>query len=141
MPHDPECIFCKIVQGAIPAGIVYRNEQLLAFLDIGPLADGHLLVIPCDHYRNVTDLPEKTAAAIGSLIPRLAQGVLNVTGADGINVLANQGSAAGQVVPHVHFHLIPRKEGDGLGYRWNAGKYPPGRDAELVQAFKNELDH
>lgn len=139
MPADPNCVFCKIVAGTIPAHIVHRCEHTLAFLDVNPLAEGHLLIIPRDHYADLSELPDEAAAAIGAQLPRLARAVLTATGAEGVNTLANQGKAAGQVVPHVHFHLIPRRTGDGLGYRWNAGTYDPGRDVEMATQIKAAL--
>ena len=139
MAVDPQCIFCKIAAGEIPASIIYQNDHAVAFLDIGPLAQGHLLLIPRDHAGLITEIEEKTCGAITSLLPRLGNALLRVTGAEGFNVLQNNGQAAGQVVGHVHFHLIPRSSGDGLGYRWNAGTYEPGRVEELRDAYKAAL--
>ena len=136
MPRDPDCIFCKIAASEIPAAVVYEGGSFLAFLDIGPLAEGHLLVIPRDHYSRLVDMPEDNCAQLASALPMLGQVLLEVTGAEGFNLLCNQGSVAGQVVPHVHFHLVPRKAGDGLGYRWNAGEYAPGRVEEISNAYK-----
>jgi len=139
MTHDPSCIFCKIIAVEIPASVVYEDESLLAFLDVAPLADGHLLLVPQAHYARLIDVPAPICAQLASAFPILGRALLQVTGAEGFNLLLNEGRVAGQVVPHVHFHLIPRKTGDQLGYRWNAGKYPPGRDAELAAAFQKAL--
>jgi histidine triad (HIT) family protein len=139
MPRDPQCIFCKIVAVEVPAAIVYEDDRALAFLDIGPLAEGHLLVISREHYARVTDFPADRFSAVAAVIPRLIGVVQSVTGCEGVNILVNNGSAAGQVVNHVHWHLIPRRSGDGLGYRWNAGEYSPGRAEELAAAFRTAL--
>ena len=139
MPRDPDCIFCKIASLQIPAAVVYENPMLLAFLDINPLAEGHLLVVPKDHYAHLVDVPPAACAELFSSVPTLGRALTDVTGAEGFNVLVNEGRVAGQVVPHVHCHLIPRKPVDDLGYRWNAGKYPPGRDTELADAFREAL--
>lgn len=139
MSTASDCIFCRILAGAIPATIIFENDSVFSFLDIGPLAEGHVLVIPRVHVEHVSDLPADVSAAIGSVIPKLARAVVKATGAEGVNVLANQGAAAGQVVPHVHFHLIPRRTGDGLGYRWNAGKYPEGRAQMIAQAVRDAV--
>jgi len=139
MPRDPNCIFCKIVSVELPAAVVYENESIVAFLDINPLADGHLLVIPREHYGLITEMPAETAAQLLSPVPMLGRALVTVTGADGFNVLVNQGEVAGQVVPHVHCHVIPRKPADGLGYRWNAGSYADGRAPELATAFQEAL--
>lgn len=139
MPRDPDCVFCKIVAGDIPSAIVAKTDAYLAFLDVGPLADGHLLIVPREHYALLTDLPESTAAEIGGALPRLGRALLQVTKAEGYNVLVNCGTVSGQVVPHVHYHLIPRVPGDQLGYRWNAGSYDAGRQEELVTLYASAL--
>ncbi len=141
MSRDPHCVFCKIIAAEIPAALIFEDDLILAFLDIGPLADGHLLVIPRDHYIRLTDVPPELCARVASVLPMLSRAALEVTKAEGFNVLLNQGSVAGQAVPHVHFHIIPRKKDDQLGYRWNAGKYPEGRASELTAAFQDALTH
>ncbi len=139
MPRDPDCIFCKITAGDIPSHTVYEDEDVFAFLDIGPLAEGHVLIIPRDHHSELAAMPAELCAKIASLLPRLGRAALGVTGAEGFNVLVNNGAAAGQVVGHVHWHLIPRQTRDGLGYRWNAGEYAEGRAAQVADAYKAAL--
>jgi len=139
MARDAQCIFCRIVSTEIPAAVVYADEFVLAFMDIGPLAEGHLLVIPREHAAMLTELSAESASRLGAVLPRMGSALQKVTGAAGFNVLINCGKVAGQVVGHVHAHLIPRHDGDGLGYRWNAGKYPAGRAEELAAAFKKAL--
>lgn len=134
-----DCVFCKIIAGQIPSAKVYEDDACIAFLDIGPLADAHLLLVPKGHYEWITDMPAEQVAAVAGRIPKLARAVLKVSRAEGFNVLQNNGKASGQAVPHVHFHIIPRREGDGLGYRWNAGRYPEGRLQELQQAVLRAL--
>jgi histidine triad (HIT) family protein len=138
---DPNCIFCKIIAAEVPAAVVYEDDSVLAFLDIGPLADGHLLVVPHEHYIRLTDVPPECCSQMASALPFLGRAVLEVTKAEGFNVLLNQGTVAGQAVPHIHFHIIPRKKDDQLGYRWNAGKYPEGRAAQLASAYQAALAH
>lgn len=133
MGDSGDCIFCKIVAGDIPCSRVYEDDQVLAFLDIGPLASGHTLVIPKRHARLITELSADESAALFGQVPRLAQAVLASTGAEGLNVLQNNGGCSGQEVPHVHVHLIPRAPGDGLGYRWNAGSYDDGQQVEEIR--------
>jgi histidine triad (HIT) family protein len=135
-----DCVFCKIVAGQIPSARVYEDDACVAFLDIGPLADAHLLIVPRQHYEWITDMPPQAVAAVTQAIPRLARAVMKVTGAQGFNVLQNNGKVSGQAVPHVHFHIIPRREGDGLGYRWNAGTYPEGKLRELQQAIRGVME-
>ena len=115
---DPSCVFCKIVAGQIPCHRVYEDGEVLAFLDIGPLADGHLLVVPKGHYGRLEEMPPEVLGRLAATFPRLARAVLQATGAAGYNLLQNNGGVAQQEVPHVHFHIIPRAAGDGLGYRW-----------------------
>jgi len=126
------CVFCKIVEGTVPSLRVLENEHVLAFLDINPLAPGHLLVIPKRHFERLDQMPEELTAEIARMLPKLGRAVATAAGAMGYNLLQNNGACAGQVVEHVHFHLIPRVPGDGLGYRWPAGKYPPGKDQEML---------
>ena len=140
MPRDPDCIFCKIIDGAIPSMKVYEDAAAYAFLDIGPLADGHLLLIPKDHHERLDTMSPELLGQVTRLLPALARALVDVTGAAGYNVLQNNGRLAGQVVMHVHFHLIPRQAQDGLGYRWNAGQYPPGRAEQLRQALQAALN-
>ncbi|MFQ5489708.1 MAG: HIT family protein [Phycisphaerae bacterium] len=139
MSVDTECVFCKIVSGQIPACKILDTDSAIAFLDIGPLADGHLLLIPKTHYGRIDEMPADQAAGLAELLPRLGRVLVQVTGADGFNVLQNNGPVAGQVVPHVHIHLIPRTADDGLGYRWNAGSYAPGQADELADRFRQAL--
>ena len=139
MARDPDCAFCKIVSVELPAAVVYENESLVAFLDINPLSEGHLLVIPRQHYTAVVDMPSAECGTLFSSIPVLGRALVEVTGAEGFNVLLNNGVVAGQVVQHVHCHLIPRMPADGLGFRWNAGGYEPGRAAELAAVYQKAL--
>jgi len=123
---DPDCIFCKIVAGEIPSARLYEDDECLSFLDIFPLQPGHTLLIPKAHHERVTDLPDETMAALGRVLPRLARAVVAATGAKGFNVFQTNGKVSGQEVFHVHFHVIPRREGDGLGFRWKSGAYAEG---------------
>ncbi len=139
MSRDPDCIFCKIVSVELPAAVVYEDGTVLVFLDVAPLSEGHLLMVPRDHYSKLSQVPPEVCGTMGALLPALGRALMQVTGVDGYNVLVNEGQVAGQVVPHVHVHLIGRKADDGLGYRWNAGGYPPGRASDLAAAFQKAL--
>ncbi len=139
MTYDSHCVFCKIVAAQLPASVVFENQTSLAFLDVGPLADGHLLLIPRDHCVALVDMPIEESSRLLALIPTLGRALLEVTGAEGFNVLINNGSVAGQVVPHVHIHIIPRQSGDKLGYRWHVGSYEKDRPGELALAYQQAL--
>ena len=123
----PDSIFTKIIKGGIPCHRVFENEHVLAFLDITPLSEGHTLVIPKRQVERLEDLPADDAIEIARQLGPLARRIQAATGAAGYNILLNTGVVAGQEVPHVHFHIIPRRPDDGLGYRWKAR--PADQDA------------
>ncbi|MBN2563119.1 MAG: HIT family protein [Phycisphaerae bacterium] len=127
------CIFCKIAAGEIPSCRVLESPDFLAFLDVTPLAPGHALLIPKRHYESILDVPGEVLAAIAAHLPKLAGAIMRATGASGMNVLQNTGRCSGQAVFHLHFHLIPRREGDGLGFRWNTVGYAEG-EAEAMES-------
>ncbi len=131
-PTNDQCIFCKIIAGEIPCHKLYENDQVLAFLDIEPLSKGHLLLIPKGHYPTIDLIPEHTASACGQVFPKLAQALKNVVGIESWNILQNNGPYSGQLVPHVHFHFIPRSQNDSLGYRWHPN--PIDHDAAKILA-------
>jgi len=115
-----DCIFCKIVAGQIPCTKVYEDAACLAFMDINPISPGHTLVVPKKHYEAIGEMSADEAAALFRPIPALAAAVKGAMKAEALNVLQNNGRAAGQAVDHLHVHLIPRSAGDGLGFRWPA---------------------
>ena len=137
--HQPT-IFDKILSGEIPSWKVYEDEHVFAFLDIGPLSEGHTLVIPKERKAQLHLLSDESAAALGRVLPRLCRAVMQATGATAYNVLQNNGSAAHQVVMHVHFHIIPRIADDGLGIRWPAGKLSQERGRELQEKIVEALE-
>lgn len=120
---DNECIFCRIVRGEIPCARVYEDDAVLAFLDLGPVRPGHTLVVPKAHYTNLPETPVELAPALFSALRKVGRAVMAATGASGFNVLQNNFPAAGQAVFHVHWHIIPRTEDDGLAL-WTQGTYP-----------------
>ncbi len=115
-------IFARILDGEIPCHRVYEDEHVLAFLDVGPLSEGHTLVIPKERKAFLHELSDDQAAALGRVLPRIARAVLKATGATDYNVLQNNGGAAHQAVFHVHFHIIPRHGAAGLGIEWRTSK-------------------
>jgi histidine triad (HIT) family protein len=135
-----ECIFCKIVAKEIPATIVYEDDDVLVFMDIGPIIKGHALVISKAHYDPVTETPDDVLAKLHGVAKRIAQAQMNGLGADGVNIIQNNGKAAGQEVPHIHVHVIPRFEGDGHHWNWNPKKYENFDEmAELAEKMRNHL--
>lgn len=114
-----DCIFCKIVNGEIPASKVYEDEHVLAFLDISQVTKGHTLVIPKNHNENLYDLSEETARHLFAVIPKVTNSIKDQLKPEGLNLLSNTGEKAGQQVFHLHLHLIPRYgKGDGFGAVW-----------------------
>jgi len=109
-----DCIFCKIISGEIPCEKLYEDEHTFAFLDIKPIHDGHALVVPKAHHKDIYEIPEDVLAHLSGTVKKVATAVKKAVGADGINIGMNNEPAAGQVVFHAHFHVIPRKSGDGL---------------------------
>lgn len=115
MSETEDCIFCQIIEGEIPAYKVYEDDDVFAFLDVNPLSRGHTLVIPKVHEEKVQDLPQSQSRALFDAIYRLAEPVADAVGAPSSNIGINNGSEAGQEIPHLHAHIVPRKEGDGGG--------------------------
>jgi len=134
-----DCVFCKMVAGEIPVATVYENEAVLAFLDIGPVSDGHTLVIPKRHYASVHECDGEVLAKVGSCLGEIAGAVVKAMGADGYNVLCNNGRAANQVVEHLHFHIIPRKTGDGVFTQWPTYQYREGQLEYIAEKIRKSL--
>ncbi|MBN1788658.1 MAG: HIT family protein [Sedimentisphaerales bacterium] len=136
---ESDCIFCKIVAGTIPCTKIYEDEKVLAFLDIGPISEGHTLVITKEHFTKMDKCNSETLSAVVSVLPRITAAVSQAMQADGYNVLCNNGRAAGQLVEHIHFHIIPRKTGDGVFGRWPSFEYPQGKARELAEKICAKL--
>jgi len=134
-----DCIFCKMSAGEIPVTKVYEDEVVLAFLDIGPLSDGHTLLIPKKHYENLHDCPAELLGSVCSRLGKIAKAVAIGMNSEGYNLLCNNGSAAGQIVKHLHFHIIPRNTGDGLFDRWPAYKYEQGKIEQIADIIRKNL--
>ncbi len=134
-----DCIFCKIVEGGLPAYKVYEDANTLAFLDIFPIHPGHVLVISKRHTVDIFDTPEEDLKNIISAARRISQAVMKATKADGVNIGMNNRSSAGQVVMHAHIHVIPRFKDDGLK-TWPQRPYNNDAEKEHVAAaIKNSL--
>jgi len=127
-----DCIFCSIVAGDIPARTVHETDDVMAFLDANPLARGHTLVIPKAHAEHVGDLNDDLASSLFAVVSELTPRIQSTVGADAANVGINDGEAAGQEVPHVHVHIVPRFDGDGgAPIHAVAGERPDLTDDEL----------
>lgn len=115
---DPDCLFCRIVVGEIPATIIAQDERTVAFMDISPATRGHALVIPRVHARDVHEIDPEDLAAVAVAAQQVASKVLERLGADGVNLMNSNGAAAWQTVLHFHMHVIPRYDGDPLTLPW-----------------------
>jgi len=131
---DSDCIFCKIVAGDLPCTRVYEDDDVLAFMDIGPIIKGHTLVIPKAHVDPLTNVPDELLSRLILVVRRIAGALMKGLDADGINVTQANGAVAGQVVPHLHFHVIPRFENDKHHWNWNAKSYDSTHEMEDVAA-------
>lgn len=130
---DDNCIFCLIANGQIPSNTVYEDGDFRVILDISPAAKGHMLILPKEHYANIFELPEETAKKVLPLAKKLAAAVKEAMNADGVNIVQNNGTAAGQTVPHFHLHIIPRKEGDNVMPLWTPGESVPEEQAQIAE--------
>jgi len=110
-----ECLFCQIVKGKIPSEVIFENKRVLAFLDVNPCSNGHTVVIPKKHYEKLSQIPDKEVKNLFSVVVKLAGKNQKQMRAPAFNIGINDGEFAGQVIPHVHVHIIPRYKGDGGG--------------------------
>jgi histidine triad (HIT) family protein len=129
---DPACVFCRILAGAIPCSPVYADEHALAFLDIHPFEKGHTLVIPRYHAERLVDLPVDWLGRLMPAVQKTARLLLERMPCDGFNLLQSNGRCATQVVPHVHFHVIPRWNTRPI--RWIGGDYDSPAEMQALAA-------
>jgi len=135
MPALPDCIFCKIAAGEIPADVIFQDDRVMAFLDIRPVSKGHTLVIPKNHSASMMEADDDDLASLATHAKRVAHAVMRATGAAGFNLHVNTGAEAGQVVMHTHFHIIPRYSGDGLKL-WPHLEIEPKTRAQMAEEIK-----
>ena len=127
---DCNCIFCKIANGEIPSTTLYEDEDFRVILDLGPATRGHALLLPKNHFANLFELDDETAQKAILVAKKMAGKMKDALGADGFNLVQNNGEAAGQTVFHFHMHLIPRYENDNAGILWEPGETTPEDMAE-----------
>ena len=139
MPNrEQDCLFCKIVAGEIPSFKLYEDDLTYAFMDISPASDGHLLVVPKNHAKDILEIEADDLAAVALTGQKMAQRVTDLLGADGVNLLNNRGQHAWQTVFHFHLHVIPRyadKERDKLSLPW----IPTPGDMDAIKATYEKL--
>lgn len=134
--RDANCIFCKIIAGDIPSARVYEDDDFVIMLDIGPASFGHALMLPKEHYANLFEMPEELLAKAMGLVKVWGEKLVKALGADGLNLVQNNGLAAGQTVFHYHLHLIPRYDGDSVGELWTPGSLSAEQREEIIEKLK-----
>jgi len=132
-----DCIFCKIIKGEIPCTKVYEDSDTFAFLDISPAAKGHTLVIPKKHYETIDQADENTLISLAKTLKKIASALMKDS--EGLTVLQNNKEVAGQIVPHIHFHLIPRFKDDGNNLSFKRTEYAKNEAEETTSKIKNLL--
>lgn len=135
---DCNCIFCKIANGEIPSTTLYEDEDFRVILDLGPATRGHALLLPKNHFANVFELDDETAQKAILVAKKMAGKMKDALGADGFNLVQNNGEAAGQTVFHFHMHLIPRYKNDNAGILWEPGETTPEDMAEVKRLVDGE---
>ncbi len=132
-PTDGNCIFCKIVAGQIPCFKLYEDGDTIAFMDINPVNPGHALAVAKGHWPTVDVIPAPVLAAVAVTAQRIAKAVIGELKPDGVNLLQANGVGAGQSVPHLHVHIMPRRPKDGVALNWD---YKPGDMAEIEAIYR-----
>lgn len=130
-----DCLFCKIIAGDIPSEKIYEDDHVFAFLDINPVNPGHTLVVPKMHSQNLYDTDDATLASIMAAVKKIAIAVKQAVSADGINIEMNNDPAAGQVIFHIHVHIIPRSKDDGA-HHWEKMPYSEGEDKRVAETIR-----
>ncbi len=131
-----DCLFCKIATGEIPAEMIYQDENTLAFLDINPTNQGHVLVIPKAHSEDIFNMPRSSWTEVTNIVHKLSPIIQKATRADGINIGMNNGRAAGQIIFHPHVHIIPRYKKDGL-QEWSRKEYKEGEAKQIAKKIRD----
>jgi len=130
------CVFCKIITGEIPAYKVYEDEKFLAFLDVKPINPGHTLVVPKNHYANLSEIPEGELAKLIIIVKKVAAELIAKLNFSDYTISENNGPLAGQSVSHIHFHIIPRFADDKLS-DWKHKEYKPGEAEEIIKKLQS----
>ncbi len=136
--HPTHCTFCELIQGSAEVSICHEDADAIAFMDIQPVNNGHVLVVPREHHESVLDVPEELGLHLFRITMRLANAIRHVTGCEDMNIVVNSGAAAGQDEPHYHVHIIPRREGDGfdIPLPFNGSRMP---DRTILDAYAVQI--
>jgi histidine triad (HIT) family protein len=144
--HPEHCTFCELIQGSAEVSICHEDSDAIAFMDIQPVNDGHVLVVPREHHESLLEVPEELGVHLFKVTMRLANAIRQVTGCDDMNIVVNSGAAAGQDEPHYHVHIIPRRAGDGfdIPLPFNGSKMPDrtvldATAARIISALRDPM--
>ena len=136
-----ECVFCEIIKGRMPSCSVHEDSDTMAFMDIAPIAPGHTLVIPKEHVEFLMEARSETLGKLISAARKIARAQMKALKADGINIMQANGRVAGQTVPHLHFHVIPRFKDDGHHWNWKTTPYAKDGDMEnTAERIKSAME-
>ena len=136
---DENCIFCKLANGDIPTATVYEDEYLRAIMDAAPANKGHIIILPKSHAANIYEIQDEYVSRAFVLAKKLAVALKKLTGCDGVNILQNNGEAAGQTVFHFHVHVIPRFKNDDCTIVWKPTSYEDGEASEVAKKIAELL--
>lgn len=133
------CLFCKIAAGELESATIFESNEFRVILDKFPSGKGHTLIMPKEHFENVYDIDGETAGKMFALATVVAKSLKKVLNCDGMNILQNNGEVAGQTVMHIHLHLIPRFDGDGIDFHWKTKQFSDDELEALVEEISKEI--
>ena len=136
--HKEDCIFCQIVAGGTPAQKIYEDDAVVSFLDIRPVNEGHVLVVPRNHFDRFEETSDEVLTRLLPVAKKIGLALKKAVGADGFNIMINNGAAAGEIVSHTHVHVIPRSNTDGLA-NWPGESYKEGDAEKVAEKIKAAL--
>lgn len=136
---ENQCVFCKIIAGEIPSATIYEDDAFKVIMDISPAAKGHAIMLPKKHFANLYEMDDETASKALIVARKVATAMKEELGCAGLNLVQNNGEAAGQTVFHFHMHLIPRNQGDSVNVTWKPGSYGDGEAAQIAAAIASKI--
>ncbi|MDY6774396.1 MAG: HIT family protein [Candidatus Nanohaloarchaea archaeon] len=139
MSNGDGCPFCQIVEGEIESHMVHENETAMAFLDVNPVSKGHTLVVPKQHAEELSGLDREDAEEVFGTVKDVAEALENALNPEGTNILQSNGEAAGQEIPHMHVHVIPRYRTDGLFFSFDSSDLSEDEAEEVLESVRSRL--